>query len=178
MCRYAFKNYKHHFVCFPCRKTFKQTLSEDYWREKGFHKNYQQYVIAPVDQIKTLPFTKKIKEILKAEQKRRIVCPQCHSPMADLGLDFKSPSKNNIKAWKILEGLYVVGRKFYSCGCNGPGFIPKSSNEYKNELREISKYYESRLKKKINSSDQSAIEEKEYWKEKYQVLQKHLKNIN
>ncbi len=53
-------------------------------------------------------------------------CPQCGELTADMGLDFESPKKNNIKAWQHLEKLYVVGITFHSCGCSGPGYIPHS----------------------------------------------------
>lgn len=67
-------------------------------------------------------------------------CPECSAVMADMGLDFKSPPKKNIKLWNHLSTLYKVGITFHSCGCNGPGYIPNTSEElieYFSRIREI-----------------------------------------
>ena len=56
-------------------------------------------------------------------------CPQCGTFMADMGLDFKSPRKDDIKAWKHVQDLYSVGITFHSCGCSGPGYIPKTKEK-------------------------------------------------
>lgn len=52
-------------------------------------------------------------------------CPQCGKLTADMGLDFKSPKKSDLKSWKYLKDLFTVGVTFHSCGCNGPGYIPQ-----------------------------------------------------
>lgn len=52
-------------------------------------------------------------------------CPQCGELMANMGLDFESPKKDNIKEWNHIKTLYSVGITFHSCGCTGPGYIPK-----------------------------------------------------
>jgi hypothetical protein len=70
-------------------------------------------------------------------------CPQCGELMANMGLDFEAPKKNNVKAWKHIEDLYVVGITFHSCGCTGPGYIPKNKEmlvEYFNGI--ISNYHQ------------------------------------
>jgi hypothetical protein len=53
-------------------------------------------------------------------------CPQCGNLMADMGLDFESPQMNDLKAWKYIETLFIVGITFHSCGCAGPGYIPRT----------------------------------------------------
>lgn len=66
-------------------------------------------------------------------------CPDCMELMADMGLDFESPKKDDVKKWKHLQSLYSVGITFHSCGCNGPGYIPNSREkliEYFEELKE------------------------------------------
>ncbi len=51
-------------------------------------------------------------------------CPQCGEMMANMGLDFASPKKDDIKKWEHLKRQYSVGITFHSCGCSGPGYIP------------------------------------------------------
>ena len=49
--------------------------------------------------------------------------------MANMGLDFKSPKKDDLKAWEHMQSLYVVGITFHSCGCSGPGYIPATTEK-------------------------------------------------
>jgi DNA-directed RNA polymerase subunit RPC12/RpoP len=55
-------------------------------------------------------------------------CPECGSLMASMGLDFKSPRKDDLKAWQHMRSLYSVGITYHSCGCSGPGYIPATAN--------------------------------------------------
>lgn len=100
MCRYAMASYKPHYACFECRKTFKRRLLGDI--QGGYNKE------APDNPAK---------------------CPECGNIMANMGLDFESPKKKDIKAWNHISLLYKVDITFHSCGCNGPGFIPNDSDE-------------------------------------------------
>lgn len=99
MCRYAWHNYRDHFACFDCRKAFK------YWQ------------LEPVDE-PTFKGRQRLKRV-----PREITCPDCSKPMADMGLDFKAPPKNDTEAWEILRALFAGGFNFASCGC-GPGLEP------------------------------------------------------
>jgi hypothetical protein len=66
-------------------------------------------------------------------------CPECAELMANMGLDFESPKKDDLKKWEHIKSLYSVGIGFYSCGCSGPGYIPNSKEkliEYFEELRD------------------------------------------
>jgi DNA-directed RNA polymerase subunit RPC12/RpoP len=36
-------------------------------------------------------------------------CPDCGQAAASMGLDFKSPPKDDAKAWQHLRSLYAVG---------------------------------------------------------------------
>lgn len=56
-------------------------------------------------------------------------CPQCGNLMANMGLDFESPKMSNLKSWKHIKDLYTVGVTFHSCGCMGPGYIPKDKEK-------------------------------------------------
>ncbi len=100
MCRYGMTIYKPHLACFTCRKTFKRKLLRDIL--SGYNKNISE---TPAK------------------------CPECDSVMADMGLDFESPKKKDVKAWKHIEMLYEVDITFHSCGCTGPGYIPKDKEE-------------------------------------------------
>jgi hypothetical protein len=66
-------------------------------------------------------------------------CPECGELMANMGLDFESPKKDDVKKWEHIKSLYSVGITFHSCGCSGPGYIPNSKEkliEYFEELKE------------------------------------------
>ncbi|WP_221420238.1 hypothetical protein [Fulvivirga sp. M361] len=92
--------YKPHYACFNCRKTFKRRLLFDI--QGG---------------------------ICQTDESTPAKCPECGNLMADMGLDFKSPRKSDIKAWNHLSTLYKVGITYHSCGCTGPGYIPSDSDE-------------------------------------------------
>ncbi|PAM95973.1 hypothetical protein B4N84_05350 [Flavobacterium sp. IR1] len=75
----------------------------------------------------------------KSEQEAK--CPECAALMANMGLDFESPKKDDVKKWEHIKSLYTVGITFHSCGCSGPGYIPNSKEkliEYFEEMK--SKY--------------------------------------
>lgn len=66
-------------------------------------------------------------------------CPECGELMANMGLDFESPKKDDVKKWEHIKSLYSVGVTFHSCGCSGPGYIPNSKDkiiEYFENLRD------------------------------------------
>lgn len=66
-------------------------------------------------------------------------CPECGELMANMGLDFESPKKDDVKKWEHIKSLYSVGIAFHSCGCSGPGYIPNSKEklmEYFEQLKE------------------------------------------
>ncbi len=105
MCRYAGKRYKNHFACFRCRKGFKrQPVSE--WPKH----------LQPADGIDPAP------------------CPECGQPMADMGLDFKSPPQNDEEHWEVVEFLFERGFSYHSCGCGGPGYRPSRWREVESFL--------------------------------------------
>ncbi|CAM1344498.1 hypothetical protein [Tenacibaculum amylolyticum] len=61
-------------------------------------------------------------------EKQSYKCPDCDGMTANMGLDFESPKKSDLKAWNHLKELYEAGVTFHSCGCSGPGYIPKDKN--------------------------------------------------
>ncbi len=68
-------------------------------------------------------------------------CPQCGELMANMGLDFESPKKYDVKKWEHLKSLYSVGITFHSCGCSGPGYIPNSKEKLIEYFEGIKKTY-------------------------------------
>ena len=93
-------SYKSHYACFNCRKTFKRRLLSDILHGDN-------------------------KESKETPSK----CPECSQLMANMGLDFESPKKKDVKSWEHLSTLYEVGITFHSCGCSGPGYIPRDADE-------------------------------------------------
>lgn len=78
-------------------------------------------------------------------QEKPALCPDCGSMMADMGKDFEAPKKDDIKKWRHFENLYQVGISFHSCGCTGPGFIPKDKEQLKKYFEDILSNYQKNL---------------------------------
>ncbi len=132
MCRYAMTNYKPHYACFQCRKTFKRRLANDILRNNDISKD-----------------------------QKSAKCPDCGSLMANMGLDFESPKKKDSKAWEHTYKLYKVGITFHSCGCSGPGYIPSNQEDLISHFIKIkTKYLEHQkfwARRKGNPETQSEI---------------------
>lgn len=95
-------------------------------------------------------------------------CPQCDQLMADMGLDFASPKKNDTKQWSHIKDLYSVGITFHSCGCSGPGYIPKDRERLLDYFEEIINRYTEQLvfwRNRIEPSSEKEIqrENSKYW---------------
>lgn len=144
MCRYAAKTYKSNYACFKCRKSFKQAHPDDILKrvkKDGIFHDSNGKVARKVGQIFTKAEKDKLSELVGEIESRPIKCPECGELMADLGKDFRVPKRTALKEWKIVEGLFKVGKYFYSCGCNGIGYIPENPNDYKVYLETILKEY-------------------------------------
>jgi len=174
MCRYGFKTYKPHFVCFKCRKTFKQPLPFDLLERDNKARRYTQL------QSKDSLIIEEQEELNKLNRdyfNREIKCPECGSLMADLGLDFKAPPKTEVKRWKIIEGLYTVGHSFHTCGCTGPGFIPKDKSEYREYLKDYLASYSKQLQDVQRLDVQTSKDKNEsinYWAERVRMIETEL----
>jgi DNA-directed RNA polymerase subunit RPC12/RpoP len=97
-------------------------------------------------------------------------CPQCGSLMANMGLDFASPPKDDIKAWEHIKRLYSVGITFHSCGCTGPGYIPNSKDRLMAYFEELLKEYNNNLnfwRQRIEPANKKEIdrENSKHWDE-------------
>ncbi|QXP78757.1 MULTISPECIES: hypothetical protein [Winogradskyella] len=114
MCRYGINSYKPHYACFECRKTFKRRLLIDIDGNTGYSKVWENQ-----------PYK----------------CPECSGMTANMGLDFESPKKTDLKAWNHIRDLYETGITFHSCGCSGPGYIPKDKQSLIMFLQEKKENY-------------------------------------
>ncbi len=154
MCRYAMSNYKEHFACFECRKTFKRRRLWDIDREK----------------------------VLKQEEELPAKCPECGQLMADMGKDFEAPKKKDLKTWNHIQSLYEVGITFHSCGCIGPGYIPRDKASLLQLLNKNRTTYLSNLNLGLErlriAKEPKAIrklsEAVDSWKGKLEVLDQHI----
>jgi DNA-directed RNA polymerase subunit RPC12/RpoP len=72
-------------------------------------------------------------------------CPECGQLMANMGKDFESPKKDDIKAWAHIKNLYSVGIGYYSCGCTGPGYIPRNTERLIAYFEELKQDYNKQL---------------------------------
>jgi DNA-directed RNA polymerase subunit RPC12/RpoP len=124
--------YKSHYACFECRKTYKRRLLSDIVRKDDI-------------------------ELELKEAK----CPQCGNLMANMGKDFEAPKKGAVKEWEHIKRLYSVGITFHSCGCNGPGYIPNTTESLIAYLQEIKKDYNYNLdfwRKREEPTDKNEID--------------------
>lgn len=137
MCRYAGKNYKSHYVCFKCRKSFKQVDFYDIYSR--ISKNNDISFLS-----KKEGNNGKLK-LLEELENRSVKCPECGNLMADLGREFKAPKKTAVKKWNIIEGLYRIGKVFHTCGCYGIGYVPQNPKDYEVYLRNMMGEYEESL---------------------------------
>lgn len=104
-------------------------------------------------------------------------CPECGARMADLGRDFKPPRKTDSKAWKIIEGMYHMGHHFYTCGCSGFGYVPKSNHDYKVYLQERLHEYESTRNQCAKKFDIDIGDKKDaldYWTDKIEKVKREI----
>ena len=88
-------------------------------------------------------------------------CPECAQLMANMGLDFESPKKDDVKKWEHLKSLYSVGITFHSCGCSGPGYIPNSKEKLIEYFEGIKKTYLKNMDFWRTRIEPSTKEEKE-----------------
>lgn len=170
MCRYAFHSYKPHYVCFNCRKTFKQPILEEIVIQNGdwdaFKRTYLNY-----NSEKARNFRKDnpsvVARLEKLYKNKKYICPDCGGEMNNIGLDFKAPKKHKVKEWEIVKSMYQLGNTFHSCGCEGPGYIPKNKIDYLLYLDTIKIGYEEKLNQRSKDFSASELQDYlEYWKSK------------
>ncbi len=179
MCRYAFKTYKHHYVCFDCRKTFKQPILEDIIIQNGDWNSYKQAFLN-YNSEKSIKFRtdnpKLIAQFEKQYRNKKYKCPDCNSEMNNIGLDFKAPKMNKIKEWEIIRSMYKLGNTFHTCGCDGPGYIPQNTIDYLNYLEEVKAAYQKRLNQRDKKFSKSELTEYlNYWNSKLSAITSEIK---
>lgn len=134
MCRYAFKTYKVHFVCFACRKQFKRPPLEDFCRSQGLLSALHELWRVHHDRAERKRVEAKrgtTLDALRAEHLRLVgTCPQCAGPMANMGLDFKPPPASATRAWSRLATTLRLDHRWHTCGDDGPGWIPTDATDF------------------------------------------------
>ncbi len=127
MCRYGFKQYKPHLVCFSCRKGFKKTQVDEYMSQKGLDEVYGKLSRTSPAKRKGVEASLGISLEALTNQYRNDVgkCPSCGKQMAWMGLDFRVPPQADREQWEIVEVLYNNGFAFRGCGCD-VGYSPPS----------------------------------------------------
>lgn len=170
MCRYAFKTYKPHFVCFSCRKTFKQPILEDRIIQNGDLDNYRKAYLN-YDTPKSKQYREEhpilIRRFEKLYRNKKYMCPHCSREMHSIGKDFKAPKKHKIKEWMVVESMYSLGNTFHTCGCSGPGYIPKNKIDHLANLFEIRKEYQLKLQERGDKIIHKKLNEYlDYWSKK------------
>lgn len=181
MCRYGFKTYKPHYVCFDCRKTFKQPIIEDTIIQNQDWDSYKQAYLNWCAE-KSTKFRadnpELIKRFEKQYQNKKYKCPDCSAEMNNIGLDFKAPKKDKIKEWEIVRSMYTLGNTFHSCGCCGPGYIPRNSADYLNYLEQSKSGYEARLNERDKECSESELKEYlNYWNAKLKLITSEINKI-
>jgi hypothetical protein len=88
---------------------------------------------------------------------RALKCPECKSPMRDMGRDFKAPRTSELAQWKKVEVLFRAGFKYWSCGCSGPGERPKYLREVPEFLREHERLDAELAQRQRNASRAEAL---------------------
>jgi hypothetical protein len=179
MCRYAFKTYKPHFVCFDCRKQFKRPPLEDVLSQQGRLELFRRLERAYSSPKKRAELERSSGTTLAELQRdyRKLIsrCPQCKRTMVDLGLDFKPPSATAIRSWARIRTMYKLGHAWHTCGCNGPGFIPTDATDYAEYLNNRARHFSRKIRLALDSSSLDAAaraREVQYWTELVSVVHK------
>ena len=185
MCRYSWKNYKSHFACFKCRKAFKQPPICDWLMLHNMEYAYDQLLRLwgnkPKLRLRESELGITYDELVKKYQLGAHRCPQCGEQMVDMGLDFKPPKQVDKKAWRLLHGMFRVGHCFYSCGCNGPGWIPKTTADYRKYLQDRRRNYQANIRNLRRATSRTAAEKDEasaYWGSLINAVDKELKSLD
>ncbi|HTJ51409.1 MAG TPA: hypothetical protein VL443_18240 [Cyclobacteriaceae bacterium] len=181
MCRYSFKRYKSHYVCFNCHKTFKQFSTEDLIIRDGLWEQYRKAYLES-NRRKSEAYREEHPEIVQLLGSkyfnRKYPCPQCTTEMADMGMDFKAPKSSDIKAWEIIQGMYKLGHAFHSCGCNGPGYIPHTEEAYADYLVKHLKLYQEMLDSRTGEQNPEDLEHYlNYWTGKLNSIKEELNKL-
>ena len=179
MCRYAFSApYKEHYVCFDCRKGFKQATTEDYLRAQGLGFVWQQLVLLvrspSLLECRENELGYRLDDLKRRSRQAVRPCPICRSPMSNLGLDLKIPPHRDTAAWKALQVVFRLGHPFFTCGCDGPGWIPRSTRDLRNYLeakRQRFRNERNRVRKRTDLTTESRLRAIRYWTSQIEAVE-------
>lgn len=185
MCRYAMSGpYKRHYACFSCRKAFKQPPIDDYLDSRGRGYVYKQlrqlWASTKVLQLREHELGHRLSDLEEEYRNATHKCPECGGEMIDMGLDFKPPKQSDAKAWKTLQGMFCIGHAFHTYGCDGPGWIPKSTSDYRSYLASTKKHYEEQLKLAQRSNTlllEGKKEAAEFWISRIEAIDREQMNV-
>lgn len=174
MCRYAGKHYKTRFACFACRKSFKKLPFEDFLRQQGQLEMYQELLRKEQIGQRRPERLAIVEEWEKKYQAAVGKCPQCGELMADVGWDFRPPKQSDVTAWSICRGMLRIGRRFQTCGCDGPGYVPRDRKAYVAYLQKMLAHYEQALYARpgVENSDLNPFgpDRIPYWTERVEAV--------
>lgn len=95
---------------------------------------------------------KAFKDFDKSGSRESAKCPQCGDEMSYMAKDFKPPRKEAKTQW---EKVKILTEKrpgvWSSCGCEGPGYIPKTLSEVKRRVG---------IKKRVDKKWSKAIQKR------------------
>jgi len=63
------------------------------------------------------------------------VCPQCASPLHEMGRAFKAPKKSDAEQWEKVETLWSAGFRFWSVGSTAVEPLPDRLRDVDDFLR-------------------------------------------
>ncbi len=176
--------YKPHFACFACRKAFKQPPISDWLavRGRGFAYDELSRLWSHKRSLERRELELGVRlSDLEAEYRDAVHrCAECNEPMIDMGLDFKPPRQSDEKAWRNLLGMFRVGHVFHTCGCDGPGFIPKSTADYRQYPDVRRKSYVNQMNRVQESTEFSTTAKREagdYWLDRISLVDAELATL-
>ncbi|MEM7247201.1 MAG: hypothetical protein AAF533_17805 [Acidobacteriota bacterium] len=108
-------------------------------------------------------------------------CPECREPMVDMGLDFRPPKMNDVKAWRIIEGRHRIGHAFHTCGCNETGPVPRTLVDYRAYLEERRRGYADELRavqQEEEDDPEQRIRRSQYWSERIEAVEAVLSELD
>ncbi|MEP0264288.1 hypothetical protein [Dokdonia sp.] len=164
------KRYKRHFLCFNCRKNFKQPNEKDLAQKNGELSLLLNafYFSKP---------KKKISEDLVAYLNEKyftqtVHCPECRSEMVEVSMSFETPAKKYVKKWEILESHYKAD-----------GFVHNQlPDKMKDYIQLLEDSYAWHIHMLQNAQDHKAYNEstseaRERLRENTNALKNELKNV-
>ena len=124
------KRYKRHFICFKCRKGFKQPNEKDLAEQGGELSLLLNafYFSKPKKKISSDVLVYLDKKYFS----QTINCPECRSEMVEVSMSFETPAKKHIKKWQIIESHYKAeGYVFNGLPDKIKDYIKFLENSYK-----------------------------------------------